>query len=108
MNIKKWKLDLGIWDYSVTRKVTLSRTFALFLWALSLTYVAAVIIIVLAAQEFEYIVQPPTDDYNSTFTLWYHSLLPTALKSYTPSARRCNPNILRIGDRMFLYLGYLS
>ena len=94
----KSNFNLGLWDYSVSRKVTVGSRLLLILWIFSLGYATLVVLLVLAGDEFEYKVQPPTADYNATVKLWYQPFIPHVLKNYTKDAWICSPNILTLGD----------
>lgn len=94
----KFKFNIGLWDYPVTRKVTVERRLLPVLWIFSLGYITVVVLLVLAGDEFEYKVEPPTADYNATVRLWYQPFIPNVLKNYTKDAWICSPNILTLGD----------
>ena len=94
----KFTFHVGLWDYSVSRKVTVARKLLPFLWIFAIFYMVIVVLLVLAGDEFEYQVQPPTADYNATIKLWYQDFIPNAFKTYTKEAWICTPNIITLGD----------
>jgi len=96
--MKSLGFDVGLWDYPVSRKVTIARRLLPILCVFSLTYIILVVLLVLDGDEFEYQQQLPTADYNATVKLWYQTFIPNAFKNYTKDAWTCIPNILTLGD----------
>jgi len=92
--------NLGLWNYSVTRRVIIPPLLAGFLWVISCAYVFLVVLLVLAGQGYQETAQPPTVNFNNTVPgVWYEAFIPDAIKNYTLSTWSCDPNIIRIGTR---------
>jgi hypothetical protein len=66
----------GLWDYHVSRRISLPHKVVIAVLAIGCIYLIVIVLVVLGSNEFEYVPQGLSNNFNYTVHYWFETLEP--------------------------------